>query len=190
MNYLPVCPVCQEVDDCEHCLIEWCEPGERTRGVLLGTIRRIENVAARLLAECAAAAVPPRDPRLKDAYEEAYHCVEAAREAASAGASSEAEWERQFHGVKLDLDELREECEGDAATYALQCVRESPGVVESVVDERSKDLGESSWVSLWAADPLTMRLRLLDTLSSLEVQLDQLVQDSYGVCSRLDDKSE
>ena len=149
------CPVCRELDDCEHRLVEWYGwPGERIRGSLCPLLKRMEASIARAAVECARAGIVPRHPGLRAAFE-------------SAGdALAEPE---------LDEETVLSEASGAVIEFVADCLRAAPGVV-AVVNESPVEAHPEpyDYVSLFAADPLAVRQYLLDLLAQIEVQGDQL----------------
>ena len=154
MAWIPRCPVCREIDDCEHRLVEWYGwPGERLRGSLCDLLRRMEASVGRLVVECCVAGVAPRHPGLRAAFD--------------AGVEIVADPE-------LDEETLRSEVDGEVTEFVIECLRAAPGVTV-VVDESPVVANPEpcDYVSLFAADPVAVRQHLLDLLAPLEVQLDQ-----------------
>ena len=63
---VPHCPVCDDVDECRHLLLEWHGwPGANRRGSLWSLVDRMESSIGRLLVECCSAHVPPQNPVLQ-----------------------------------------------------------------------------------------------------------------------------
>ena len=61
-----------------------------------------------------------------------------------------------------------------ATEFAMQCVRQAPGVTEiEFGDLVSAAQRDPEWVSLWAAEPGEVQQCLLDMLAPIELQLDQ-----------------
>lgn len=149
------CPVCYALDDCEHRLVEWYGwPGERTRGSLCPFITRMEGSVSRVVAECCRTDVAPANPGLLAAFEAGLEVV------------ASPEFDREWL-----LDEIR----GDVVNFVSDCVRSAPGVT-LLIDEPlvSAHPEANDYVSLFAADPVAVRLYLLDLLAPLEVQFDRL----------------
>lgn len=153
---LPRCPVCDEIDDCRHLLVEWyLSPGERVRGALLTLLKSKESGIEQLLVECCRAGVPPRHPGLLEAYETGRDYV-------------------LDSDIVISEEDLRGEIGGAAIQFVLTCLRAAPGVIQIEVEgRRFREFGVDRYVSLWAADPVAARQYLLDILAPLEVQLDQ-----------------
>jgi hypothetical protein len=175
MSNIPSCPVCDAIDDCRHCLVEWHGwPGQRFRGVLLGLIDRIEASVADLLTECALAHVQPRHPALNDAFHAALEIVAGLRAELESEVEDEEASAQAYCTARIDRDELRDELQPLATEFAMQCVRQAPGVTEIVFDDLvSVAQRDPEWVSLWAAEPGEVQQCLLDMLAPIELQLDQ-----------------
>jgi hypothetical protein len=167
--------VCDAVDECRHCLVEWHGwPGQRFRGVLLGLIDRIEESVAELLIECSLAHVPPRHPALDKAYRAALEIVASLRADAESEVQDEEASAQVYWTMPVDREELRDELRPLATEFAMQCVRQAPGVTEIVFDDLvSVAQRDPEWVSLWAAEPGEVQQCLLDILAPIELQLDQ-----------------
>ena len=172
---IPHCPVCQEIDDCGHRLLEWdVTRAEPLRGSMSDFLSRKAAVVERLLVECCLRTVPPRHPDLKEAYEEGLGYVEETRDAAAAHCADAEEWERAYWGATIDREDLRGEMAGRAGDFVLHCLSATPGVTTVHTDEPlTAHLSAWEVVSLFAADPIAVRQHLLDVLAPLEVQLDQ-----------------
>ena len=175
MSGIPSCPVCDAIDDCEHCLVEWHGwPGQRFRGVARGLIDRIEDRVADLLVECGLAHMAPRQTALNEEYLLALDIVAGFRAEAEALIEDEEASAQAYLTAPIDREELRQEVFGFARDFAIRSVRQLPGVSEIVFgDLVSEALREPEWVSLWSADPGEVQRRLLDLLAPIEVQLDQ-----------------
>jgi hypothetical protein len=175
MSGIPTCPVCNEIDDCSHCLVEWHGwPEQRFRGVLCGLIDRIESRVTDLLIECSLAHVPPRSPALRDAFAAALEIVASLRANAELQVEDEEASAQVYWTACTDREQLRDEIASLAAGFAIDCVRRAPGVTEIVFgDLVSSAEGEPEWVSLWAAEPGHVQQHLLELLAPIEVQLDQ-----------------
>ena len=158
MPGLPDCPVCGESWDCPHCLLEWyCYPGERLRGVLWTMVDRMQDVLERLLVECCLAGVPPRHAALQGAYEAGRAMIDWSGEKA-----------------EIDCDDIRDAVGFGVRDFVMDAIRRAPGVMMVVLEEPvSAEARRDQWFSLWADDPVAVRLHLLDLLAPLEVQLDQ-----------------
>ncbi len=175
MGGIPTCPVCDAIDDCRHCLVEWHGwPGQRFRGVLLGLIDRIEDRVADLLVKCSLAHVPPRQPALNDAFHEALEVVASLRAEVESEVEDEEASAQAYWAACIDRDVLRQEMRRLATDFAIRCVRQAPGVTEILFgDLVSSAQQEPEWVSLWAAEPAHVQQPLLDLLAPIEVQLEQ-----------------
>jgi hypothetical protein len=175
MSGIPSCPVCDAIDDCEHCLVEWHgSPGQRFRGVAWGLIDRIEERVADLLVECSLAHVPPRQPALNEEYRAALEIVAGFRAEAEVEIEDEEASAQAYLTAPVDREELRGELIGLGRDFAIQSVRQLPGVSEIVFgDLVSEAQQQPEWVSLWSADPGEVQRRLLDLLAPIEVQLEQ-----------------
>ena len=175
MSGIPSCPVCDAIDDCRHCLVEWHGwPGQRYRGVLLGLIDRIEASVTDLLTECALAHVPPRHPALDKAYHAALEVVASLRADAESEVQDEEASAQAYWTAQVDREELRSEVQRLATDFAIHCVREAPGVTGIVFSDLvSTAQRDPEWVSLWAAEPGEVQQCLLDMLAPIELQLDQ-----------------
>jgi hypothetical protein len=151
---LPECPVCRDVTDCEHCLVEWYEwPGERVRGSLVALLERMEDSCERLLVECSRARVRPRHPGLLEPFDLGCAILDES---------------------PTDDEDLTYELRGAVLDFVMEIVRRLPGVTEVVVEDRHvRGFGGGRYVSLWAADLVAVRQSLLELLAHLEVQLDQ-----------------
>jgi hypothetical protein len=155
------CPVCCELDDCEHRLVEWYGwPGERIRGSLCPLIKRMESSIARVMVLCAQADEPPRHPELTEAFHAALDAV---------------------NTDGLNEETVLSESHGPVAAFIGDCIRTAPGVTEVV----SQELQQRGWkssgvVSLFAADRQAVRQHLLDLLAAIEVQGDQLYFERVG----------
>ena len=151
---IPDCPVCGEIEECPHCLLEWCQwTDQRVRGSSWDLVDRMVDRIELLLVECCRAGVPPRHPGLQAAFD--------------AGVEVVADPE-------LDEVTLRSEVDGEVTDFVIGCLRAAPGVTTVVLEDpvtASRDLED--WVSVYAADPVAVRQHLLDLLAPLEVQLDQ-----------------
>jgi len=176
MTGISSCPVCKELDDCEHRLVEWYGwPGERIRGSLSGLINRMEDRVRDLLVACSCADIPPRHPGLQAAFLDGVSVIESMREDAAAGSNSDEEWEQAYASAEIDLDELQDVLNGCITDFVIGCLRSAPGVVTIVLEEPVSAASEThDWVSLFSADPQEVRRHLLDLLAPLEVQLDQI----------------
>jgi hypothetical protein len=179
MSEIAECPVCGEVDDCEHRLVEWHGwPGERLRGSLLELVNRMEDSVERLLVECSLAGVPPRHPDIREAFLCGMSFVEAAREETASRHADPRERPRAYANVEIDREALRGELSVAATEFVADRVRAAPGVTEIVLEDPVTAHPEvEEWGSMFAADPLAVRQHLLDVLAPLEVQLDQLFCD-------------
>jgi hypothetical protein len=175
MSGIPTCPVCDAIDDCRHCLVEWHGwPGQRFRGVLAGLIDRIEASVADLLIECSLAHVPPRHPALNDAYHVALEIVAGLRVDAETAVEDEEASAQVYWTARIDRETLRDEIFGLATGFAIECARQAPGVTEiefgDLVTTAQRD---PEWVSLWAAEPGDVQQHLLELLAPIEGQLDE-----------------
>jgi hypothetical protein len=142
--------------------------------VLLGLIDRIEVSVAALLTECALAHVPPRHPALDKAYRAALEIVAGLRAEFESEVEDEEASAQAYWTARIDRDELRDELRPLATEFAMQCVRQAPGVTEIVFDDLvSVAQRDPEWVSLWAAEPGAVQQCLLDMLAPIELQLDQ-----------------
>ena len=179
MSDIPSCPVCDATDDCRHCLVEWHGwPGERFRGVLVGLIDRIETSVTNLLTECSLAHVPPRHPPLGKAYRAALEIVASLRADAESEVDDEVASAQVYWTAPVDREELRIEVQSLATDFAIQCVRQAPGVTEiEFGDLVSTAQRDPAWVSLWAAEPGEVQQCLLDMLAPIESQLAQFHSD-------------
>jgi hypothetical protein len=142
--------------------------------VLLGLIDRIEASVTDLLTECSLAHVPPRQPALDKAYRAALEIVAGLRADAESEVEDEKASAQAYWTVRIDRDELRDELRPLATEFAMQCVRQAPGVTEIVFDDLVRVAQrDPEWVSLWAAEPGEVQQCLLDILAPIELQLDQ-----------------
>jgi hypothetical protein len=183
MSGIPSCPVCDAIDDCRHCLVEWHSwPGQRFRGVLMGLIDRVEDRVADLLVECSLAHVPPRMPALAEVYRAALEIVAGLRAAVEAEIEDEKASAQVYWTARIDRAELRDELLPLATEFAIHCVRQAPGVTEIVFgDLVSVAEGDPEWVSLWATEPGEVQRHLLDLLAPIEVQLAQIGSERGAV---------
>jgi len=179
MSGIPSCPVCDAIDDCRHCLVEWHGwPGQRFRGVLMGLIDRIEASVADLLTECSLAHVPPRHPALNDAFHAALEIVAGLRAEFESEVDDERASAQVYLAAPVDRVELHDEVFPLATDFTIQCVRQVPGVTEIVFDDLvSAAQRDPEWVSLWAVEPGDVQQCLLDMLAPIELQLDQFYFD-------------
>jgi len=175
MTGISSCPVCEELDDCEHRLVEWYGwPDERIRGSLCSLINRMEDRVRDLLVACSCAHIPPRHPGLREAFVEGVSVVESMREDAAARSKSTEECDQAYANAQIDLEELQDVLNGTVTDFVIGCLRSAPGVVTIVLEEPVSAASETQdWVSLFSADPQEVRRHLLDLLAPLEVQLDQ-----------------
>ena len=175
MTGIPSCPVCDAIEDCRHCLVEWHGwPAQRFRGVLLGLIDRIEASVTDLLTECSLAHVPPRHPALDKAYRAALEIVASLRADVESEVQDEEASAQVYWTALVDREELHFEVQSLATDFAIHCVREAPGVTEIVFSDLvSTAQRDPEWVSLWAAEPGEVQQCLLDMLAPIELQLDQ-----------------
>jgi hypothetical protein len=179
MSEIAECPVCGEVDDCEHRLVEWYGwPGERPRGSLLGLINRMEDSVERLLVECSLAGVPPRHPDIREAFLCGMSFVEAARNEAASQHADPDEQQRASANAEIDKEALRGELRVAVTEFVADCVRAGPGVTEIVLEDPVTAEPEvEEWGSMFAADPRAVRQYLLELMAPLERQLDQFHSD-------------
>ena len=149
---LPTCPVCGTIDDCEHCLVEWqTDVGQWQRGEMTQLLQRLDDAASRLLGISVPSGRRPRHRLLLRHYLDGRSRVERGEDPAS---------------VADDIS-----CEGH--DFAVGCLRDAPGgIVETTITFPGIRRGDvSEWVTLWARDPETVRVHLLDVLAAVEVDL-------------------
>ena len=176
------CPVCRELDDCEHRLVEWYGgPGERIRGSLCPLLKRMEQSIARAVVECCLAGVRPREPGLQDVYDSGCAAIEWIRDRAAEPHKDEDAWGKAYWGAEIDADEVWDEVAGDVTGFVIGCLRTAPGVTTVVNESPVVAHPEPcDYVSLFAADPVAVRQHLLDQLAPIEVQGDQLRFERRG----------
>ena len=154
ISNLPTCPVCGTIDDCAHCLVEWQTGiGEWQRGEMTALLRRVDDAASRLLRISVESGRPPRHASLQRLYRDGRARVERGEDPTSVA------------------DDVH--CEGRG--FAIECLRDAPGVVETTITFPGMRRGDiSEWVTLWTRDPEAVRLNLLEVLAEVEVDLERL----------------